>query len=111
MSVEKTAAGTECEVGFAEDSEAEANPGVKVIAKTMVPGAPIVISDVLPDDVKQSLKDALTQVTIDQIVGSGVTSADSDAFRATFYATEPVDDAYYDQIRDICAKTNAKQCQ
>lgn len=111
VSVQKTAAGTECEVGFAEDSEAEADPGVKVIGKTMVPGAPLVYSTTLPKDVAQKVIDALKTVTIDDIIAAGVTSADSDAFRNTFYATSPVDDAYYDQIRDICETTHAKQCQ
>ncbi|TKJ99142.1 phosphate/phosphite/phosphonate ABC transporter substrate-binding protein [Plantibacter flavus] len=111
VSVTKTAEGVECEAGFAEDSEVEKNDGVKVIARTMVPGAPIVESDSLPTDVKEKLEKALSEVTIDQIIDSGVKSADSDAFRATFYGTSPVDDAYYDTIRDICKKTNAKQCQ
>ena len=111
VSVTKTAEGVECEAGFAEDSEVEKNDGVKVIDRTMVPGAPIVESDSLPADVKEKLEKALSEVTIDQIIDSGVKSADSDAFRATFYGTSPVDDAYYDTIRDICKKTNAKQCQ
>lgn len=111
VSVTKTAEGVECEAGFAEDSEVEKNDGVKVIDRTMVPGAPIVESDSLPADVKQKLEQALSEVTIDQIIDSGVKSADSDAFRATFYGTSPVDDAYYDTIRDICKKTDAKQCQ
>ena len=111
VSVTKTAEGVECEAGFAEDSEVEKNDGVKVIDRTMVPGAPIVESDSLPADVKEKLKKALSEVTIYQIIDAGVKSADSDAFRATFYGTSPVDDAYYDTIRDICKKTNAKQCQ
>lgn len=111
VSVTKTAEGVECEAGFAEDSEVEKNDGVKVIDRTMVPGAPIVESDSLPAEVKEKLEKALSEVTIDQIIDSGVKSADSDAFRATFYGTSPVDDAYYDTIRDICKKTNAKQCQ
>lgn len=111
VSVSKVAEGVECEVGFAEDSEVEKNPGVKSIQKTMVPGAPIVMSSNLPQDVQDSLVDALGEITIDDIIDAGIDSADSDAFRATFYGTEPVDDAYYDQIRDICETTNAEQCQ
>ena len=55
--------------------------------------------------------DALAEVTIDDIIAAGITSADSEGFRSVFYATKPVDDAYYDLIRDICKKTNATQCQ
>ena len=77
----------------------------------MVPGAPIVESDALPDDLKQQLKDILSDVTIDDIIAAGVESADSDGFRSVFYETKPVDDAYYDQIREICEATDATQCQ
>lgn len=111
VSVQKVGEGVECEAGFAEDSEVEKSDKVKVIAETMVPGAPIVESNTLPDDLKQQLRDILSEVTIDDIIAAGVTSADSDGFRSVFYETKPVDDAYYDTIRDICEKTNAKQCQ
>lgn len=111
VSVQKTGEGTECEAGFAEDSEVVKSDKVKVVAETMVPGAPLVLSDALPADVKATLTDALAEVTIDDIIAAGIDSADSDAFRATFFATKPVDDAYYDLIRDICKKTNASQCQ
>ena len=111
VSVQKTGEGVECEVGFAEDSEVEKSDAVKVIDETMVPGAPIVVSTALPDDIKTTLTDALSEVTIDEIIESGIESADSEAFRSVFYATSPVDDAYYDLIRDICAETNATQCQ
>ncbi|QEO14456.1 phosphate/phosphite/phosphonate ABC transporter substrate-binding protein [Agromyces intestinalis] len=111
VSVAKVGEGVECEVGFAEDSEVAKSDQVKVIAETMVPGAPIVVSDTLPDDLRAQLTDILGEVTIDQIIESGVTSADSDGFRSVFFETKPVDDAYYDTIRDICEKTNAKQCQ
>ncbi|WP_427870165.1 phosphate/phosphite/phosphonate ABC transporter substrate-binding protein [Leucobacter luti] len=111
VSVQKVGEGKECEAGFAEDSEAEKSDKVKVIEKTMVPGAPIVLANALPDDVKKTLTEALSEVSIDEIIKSGVKSADTDAFRATFYSTEPVDDKYYDQIRDICKKTDAEQCK
>ena len=41
VSVEKVGEGVECEAGFAEDSEVEKSDAVKVIAETMVPGAPL----------------------------------------------------------------------
>jgi phosphonate transport system substrate-binding protein len=76
-----------------------------------VPGAPIVESNTLPDDVKEKLREILSEVTADDIVAAGIDSADSDGFRSVFYATTPVDDEYYDQIRDICEATDATQCQ
>ncbi|WP_411721111.1 phosphate/phosphite/phosphonate ABC transporter substrate-binding protein [Mycetocola sp.] len=111
VSVQKVAEGVECEAGFAEDSEVEKSDQVKVIGETMVPGAPIVESDTLPDDMKKQLRDLLSEVTIDDIIAAGIDGADSDGFRSVFYATAPVDDAYYDQIRDLCKATKATQCQ
>ncbi|MFK4731173.1 phosphate/phosphite/phosphonate ABC transporter substrate-binding protein [Agromyces mediolanus] len=111
VSVTKVGEGVECEAGFAEDSEVAKSDKVKVVAETMVPGAPIVVSNSLPDELKSQITDLLSEVTIDDIIASGVTSADSDGFRSVFFETKPVDDAYYDTIRDICKKTNAEQCQ
>lgn len=111
VSVTKTGEGVECEAGFAEDSEVAKSDKVEVVAETMVPGAPIVVSDTLPEELTTQLTEILGEVTIDQIIESGVESADSDAFRSVFFATLPVDDAYYDTIRDICEKTEAEQCQ
>lgn len=111
VSVQKVGEGVECEAGFAEDSEVAKSDAVKVIDETMVPGAPLVFSSTLPDDVSKKLIDGLSEITIDDIIAAGIDSADSDAFRSVFYATKPVDDAYYDLIRDICKKTEAEQCQ
>jgi phosphonate transport system substrate-binding protein len=111
VSVQKVGEGVECEAGFAEDSEVEKSDKVRVIDETMVPGAPLVYSDSLPADLQEQLVDILGGVTIDDIIASGVDSADSDGFRSVFYATKPVDDAYYDLIRDICEETDATQCQ
>lgn len=111
VSVQKVGEGVECEVGFAEDSEVEKSDAVKVIDETMVPGAPLVYSSTLPDEVSKKLIDGLSEITIDDIIAAGIDGADTDAFRSVFYATKPVDDAYYDLIRDICKETEAEQCQ
>ncbi|MFF1539057.1 phosphate/phosphite/phosphonate ABC transporter substrate-binding protein [Microbacterium sp. NPDC058269] len=111
VSVTKVGEGVECEAGFAEDSEVEKSDKVKVIDETMVPGAPLVYSSTLPDDVSKKLIDGLSEITIDDIIAAGIEGADTDAFRSVFYATKPVDDAYYDLIRDICKETEAEQCQ
>ncbi|WP_130178543.1 phosphate/phosphite/phosphonate ABC transporter substrate-binding protein [Cryobacterium sp. SO1] len=111
VSVTKVGEGVECEAGFAEDSEVAQSDMVKVVDETMVPGAPIVMSTTLPDDLRTQLDELLSELTTDQIVEAGIEGADSDGFRSVFYATTPVDDAYYDTIRDICEKTNATQCQ
>jgi phosphonate transport system substrate-binding protein len=106
----KVSQGVECDVGFAEDSAVDDQPGLKVIAKAMVPGEPVVVSDALPAELKHKLMDGLKGLTIDQIRAAGIPGADSDAFKAVFHALSPVDDKYYDQIRDICKATRAPQC-
>jgi phosphonate transport system substrate-binding protein len=111
VSVQKVGEGVECEAGFAEDSEVEKSDAVKVIDETMVPGAPLVYSSTLPSDVSKKLVDGLSEITIDDIIAAGIKGADTDAFRSVFYATKPVDDEYYDLIRDICTETKAEQCQ
>lgn len=111
VSVQKTAEGLECEAGFAEDSEVIKNDKVTVIGETQVPGAPIVLSTELPAELKTQLTDMLAEVTIEQIIAAGIKNADSDAFRSVFHETKPVNDAYYDTIRDICKTINATQCQ
>lgn len=111
VSVQKVGEGVECEAGFAEDSEVEKSDAVKVIDQTMVPGAPLVYSSTLPEEVTKKLVDGLGEITIDDIIAKGVKGADTDAFRSVFYATKPVDDKYYDLIRDICKETEAEQCQ
>ncbi|MCL2803637.1 MAG: phosphate/phosphite/phosphonate ABC transporter substrate-binding protein [Micrococcales bacterium] len=111
VSVAKTAEGKECDAGFAEDSEVAKSSAVTVVSRTHVPGAPMVFSDTLPDSVIQALKDALTEVTIDDLIAQGIENADSEAFRSVFAALKPVDDSAYDLIRDICQETGAEQCK
>ncbi len=107
----KVSQGVECDAGFAEDAAVDAQPGLKVLAKTMVPGAPMVYSTTLPADLQKELADKLSNATIADIQKAGIKNADSDGFKATFYAFSPVDDKYYDQIRDICKVTKATQCE
>lgn len=111
VSVQKVGEGVECEAGWAEDSEVEKSDKVTVIEETMVPGAPIVVSDALPKELVSQISGLLAQVTADEMVEAGIESASSDAFRSVFFETTPVDDAYYDTVRDICETTKASQCQ
>ncbi len=111
VSVTKVGEGVECEAGFAEDSEVAKSDKVEIVAETMVPGAPIVVSNTLPEELRAQITDILGEVTIDDILAAGIESADSDGFRSVFFETKPVDDAYYDTIRDICEQTEAEQCQ
>lgn len=98
----------QCQVGFAEDTEADAAKDLKVIDKQLVPGGPLVISSALPQSVKDKLIDALKDVTLDQITASGVTV--TDAFKSGFKFAKSVDSKFYDQVLDICNTIPAAGC-
>jgi phosphonate transport system substrate-binding protein len=98
----------QCQVGFAEDTEADAAKDLKVIDKELVPGGPLVISSALPQSVKDKLTAALSDVTLDDITKSGVTV--TDAFKSGFQFAKKVDGKFYDQIADICATIPAAGC-
>ncbi|GAA1615671.1 phosphate/phosphite/phosphonate ABC transporter substrate-binding protein [Leucobacter chromiireducens] len=117
-SAQKTAQGVECDAGFAEDAVVEttgiadglfAEGDLEVINRVTVPGAPLVMSTNLPEDVQQSLKDSLQNITIDQIAAEGIEV--TDAFTAFFTELVPVEDSYYDSVRKVCEETGAAQCQ
>lgn len=116
-SVQKTAQGVECEAGFAEDAMVEhqaiadgliAEGDLRVIQRTIVPGPPIVLSGSLPQDVRDELTEILQNLSVEDIEAAGIEV--NDAFREYFYATVPIDDAYYQSIRDVCEYTGASQC-
>ena len=114
-SAEKIAAGTECAAGFAEDAVADpmiADGKVVEIARELVPGAPIVYSNALPQSIIDVLVDKLSETTMDDMIAAGVKVADPDAAKEWFAGTKPVDDSYYDQIRDLCKELpSVESCQ
>lgn len=114
-SAEKVAAGTECVAGFAEDAVADsmiADGSVVEIARELVPGAPIVYSNALPQSIIDILVDKLSETTMDDMIAAGVEVSDADAAKEWFAGTKPVDDAYYDQIRDLCTELpSVESCQ
>lgn len=114
-SAEKVAAGTECAAGFAEDAVADAmiaDGSVVEIARELVPGAPIVYSNALPQSIKDVLVDKLAETTMDDMIAAGVEVADADAAKEWFAGTKPVDDSYYDQIRELCEELpSVESCQ
>lgn len=102
----------QCDVGFAEDSEAE-DPTINLgktttIDKQLVPGGPIVYSDTLPQSVKDTLQSALSNVTLADIQGAGITVTDS--FTKAFYGALPETKDFYKGIYDICSQIPAAAC-
>ena len=114
-SAEKVAAGTECVAGFAEDAVADAmiaDGSVVEIARELVPGAPIVYSNALPQSIKDVLVEKLSDTTMDDMIEAGVVVDDAEAAKEWFAGTKPVDDSYYDQIRDLCEELpSVESCQ
>lgn len=114
-SAEKVAAGTECAAGFAEDAVADpmiADGSVVEIARELVPGAPIVYSNALPQSIIDILVDKLSETTMADMIAAGVVVDDEDAAKDWFAGTKPVDDSYYDQIRDLCKQLpSVEACQ
>lgn len=114
-SAEKVAAGTECVAGFAEDAVADpkiADGSVVEVARQLVPGAPLVYADQLPQEIKDILVDKLSETTMNDMIAAGVTVSDAGAAKEWFAGTKPVHDSYYDQIRDLCAELpTVESCQ
>ena len=114
-SAEKVGAGVECVAGFAEDAVADAAIGAgKVIEidRQLVPGAPIVYSNALPQSIIDILVELLSDTTMEEMIAAGVEVADTEAAKEWFAGTKPVDDAYYDQIRDLCEELpSVEACQ
>jgi len=114
-SAEKVAAGTECVAGFAEDAVADpmiADGSLVEIDRQLVPGAPLVYANHLPQDVIDTLVDGLSEITFQDMIDAGVTVDDPEAAQEWFAGTKPIDDSYYDQIRDLCdALPSVESCQ
>lgn len=119
VSAQKTAQGTECEAGFAQEiTVTSTGPAaglfksgdLKVVQKEFVPGPPFAVSDALPADLKATLKDKMSTVTTKDIKDAGITT--TAAFDKFFgEGNKPVDDKYYDNLRDLCHKLpDVKTC-
>jgi len=118
VSAQKTAQGVECDAGFAEDAVVEttgvqqglfAEGDLEVINRVTVPGAPVVMSTNLPQDVQDELMSSLQNITLTDIASEGIEI--TDAFKAYFYELVSVEDSYYDSVRKVCEETGAAQCQ
>ncbi|ALO68092.1 hypothetical protein AS189_18340 [Arthrobacter alpinus] len=120
VSAQKTAKGTECEAGFAQETTVTTTgpaaglfktEDLKVIEKVFVPGPPFSISDTLPADMKALLKEKMSTVSIADLKGAGITTTPTfEKFFAEGY--KPVDDAYYNTLRDLCKTLpDVKTCE
>jgi len=107
----QSVATSQCDVGFAEDTETQpaATKGdVTVVAREYVPGGPLSISSVLPDDVKAQLTQVLQGATVEAITASGVSI--TDGFSSTYFGAQAKDESYYQTIIDLCTSIPAAKC-
>ena len=103
LTAAKIADGTDCKVGFAQDSDADPlikDGKLQEIERFLVPGAPIVAQAGLPKDVKKELSDALVGSTQKSITDAGIEL--NDFLKESWFGFEGVDDKYYDTIRTVC---------
>ncbi|GAA3708386.1 phosphate/phosphite/phosphonate ABC transporter substrate-binding protein [Nonomuraea antimicrobica] len=113
-----------CEAGFSENAmvdhilidKGKLKAGqVKVVWKSApIPMSPVAMSDALPADVKAKLVQTFTKdATKDRLVQLGI-CADEDSCRVTadssIWGFQPVTDATFDPVREVCAATHNEKC-
>lgn len=103
LNARKIAEGTDCQVGFVQDIDA--NPLIESgdlveVERVQVPAAPIVLQAALPQDVKDQLFDALADSTQSDLTDAGVEL--NEFLTDGWFGFGAVDDAYYDLIRTLC---------
>lgn len=103
LNARKVAEGTDCQVGFAQDIDADPliESGELVeIERVNVPAAPIVLQGALPQDVKDQLHEAIADSTQTDLTDAGVEL--NEFLTDGWFGFGAVDDGYYDLIRTLC---------
>jgi phosphonate transport system substrate-binding protein len=105
LNAKKVAQGVDCQVGFAQDIDAD--PLIKSgelveVERVQVPAAPIVMQAALPQEVKDQLTAALADSTQSDLTDSGVEL--NEFLTDGWFGFGAVDDKYYDLIRTLCTE-------
>ena len=103
LNAKKVAEGTDCQVGFAQDIDADPlieSGQLEEVTRVQVPAAPIVMQAALPQDVQDQLVDALADSTQSDLTDAGVEL--NEFLTDGWFGFGAVDDAYYDLIRTLC---------
>jgi phosphonate transport system substrate-binding protein len=107
------AEGEQCQVGFAQDIDADpliASGAVEEIDRFLVPAAPIVMQSALPADLRAQLTDALADSTQASLTDAGIEL--NEFLSSGWFGFGAVDDAYYDAIRTLCEELpEVEACQ
>lgn len=107
------AEGVQCEVGFAQDIDANpliATGAVEEVDRFLVPAAPLVMQSALPADIQEQLVAAMAESTQASLTDAGV---ELNAFLTeSWFGFGAVDDQYYDSIRTLCEELpEVEACQ
>ncbi|QEO09138.1 phosphate/phosphite/phosphonate ABC transporter substrate-binding protein [Protaetiibacter larvae] len=97
------AEGAQCQVGFAQDIDADpliASGQLEEVDRYLVPAAPIVLQNALPQDVKDALFAGLQGSTQKSLTDKGIEL--NDFLLNGWFGFGAVDDAYYDTITAVC---------
>ncbi|MEW1962257.1 PhnD/SsuA/transferrin family substrate-binding protein [Microbacterium sp. NPDC077644] len=105
LNARKVAEGTDCQVGFAQDIDADPlieSGELEEVTRVLVPAAPIVMQAALPQDVKDQLTEALADSTQSDLTDAGIEL--NEFLTDGWFGFGKVDDAYYDLIRTLCSE-------
>ena len=107
------AEGTQCQVGFAQDIDADPlieSGELEEIDRFLVPAAPLVMQAALPASVQDQLTEAMADSTQESLTDAGIEL--NDFLRESWFGFGAVDDAYYDSIRTLCEELpEVEACQ
>lgn len=107
------AEGVQCEVGFAQDIDAQPlidTGALEEVDRFLVPAAPIVMQSALPADVQEQLVAAIADSTQASLTDAGIEL--NEFLSESWFGFGTVDDAYYDSIRTLCEELpEVEACQ
>lgn len=112
----------DCDAGFAYDSmvdrqlidkgQLQSGQLTRVWQSAVIPGDPVAIADGLDPVVKDKITAALRdKANSDVLRENGFCTGDCEIGDIGGYGFAPVDDAFYNGIREVCATTKDEQCQ
>ncbi|GAA1315314.1 phosphate/phosphite/phosphonate ABC transporter substrate-binding protein [Saccharothrix xinjiangensis] len=111
-----------CDVGFAFDAMVDrhlvergqigAGDVTRIWESGIIPGAPIAVSDDLPDEVRDDLVAALRdKANSDYLRDHGFCQGECPLGDADAYGYAPVEDSFYDEVREVCRITRHRTCR
>ncbi|QAY73220.1 phosphate/phosphite/phosphonate ABC transporter substrate-binding protein [Agromyces protaetiae] len=103
LTAAKIAEGVDCQVGFAQDVDADPlieSGALEEIDRYLVPAAPIVMQAGLPQALQDQLIEAIADSTQSSLTDAGVEL--NEFLTENWFGFGKVDDSYYDNIRTVC---------